>query len=144
MSVFNYHTRADPLEVLRSRVGKIEKLIKALKFWEVNDTALGDDVFKRRKVTPNLGVGVVGRGPWFKVDMGAGTGVGGIDYDHIYIGGIEYTPGANPSNYDFLQVGTDGSSSWIPAMISPMPTGFEIFNVTKNHIHITGATAGNI
>jgi hypothetical protein len=73
-----------------------------------------------------------------------GPGGGGVDYDHIYIGGIEYTPGANPNGYDFIQIGADGSSSWIPAMISPMPTGYEIYNVKKNHIHITGATAGNI
>jgi len=72
------------------------------------------------------------------------AGAGGIDYDKIYIGGIEYTPGANPNDYDFLQIGADGSSSWIAAMISPMPTGYEIYNVTKNHIHISGATAGNI
>ncbi|MFA5423477.1 MAG: hypothetical protein WC374_06420 [Phycisphaerae bacterium] len=81
--------------------------------------------------------------PTIVMDEG-GTGTGGIDYDHIYVGGIEYTPGANSNNYDFLQVGADGSSSWIPAMISPMPTGYEIYNVRKNHIHITGATAGNI
>ena len=73
----------------------------------------------------------------------AGTG-GGIDYDYVYVGGIEYEPGANPNGYDFLQIGADGSSSWIEAMISPMPTGYEIYNVKKNHIHITGATAGNI
>jgi hypothetical protein len=71
-------------------------------------------------------------------------GLSGMDYDKVYIGGIEYTPGANPNGYDFLQIGSNGSSSWIPAMISPMPTGYEIYNVKKNHIHITGATAGNI
>jgi len=75
---------------------------------------------------------------------GAESATGGIDYDKIYVGGIEYTPGANPNGYDFLQIGADGSSSWIPAMISPMPTGYEIYQVSKNHIHITGATAGNI
>jgi hypothetical protein len=74
---------------------------------------------------------------------GAESATGGIDYDKIYIGGIEYTPGANPNNYDFLQVGADGSCSWIPAMISPMPAGSEIYNVTKNHIHLPGETAGN-
>ena len=72
------------------------------------------------------------------------TSSSGTDYDKIYVGGIEYTPGANPNNYDFLRIGTNGSTAWIPAMISPMPTGYEIYNVTKNHIHITGATAGNI
>jgi len=71
-------------------------------------------------------------------------GGGGVDYDKVYIGGIEYTPGENTNDYDFLQVGADGSSSWIEAMISPMPTGYEIYNIRKNHIHITGATAGNI
>jgi len=68
----------------------------------------------------------------------------GVDYDKVYIGGIEYTPGANTNDYDFIQIGADGSSSYIPAMISPMPTGYEIYNIRKNHIHITGATAGNI
>jgi len=68
----------------------------------------------------------------------------GLDYDKVYIGGIEYTPGANTNDYDFLQIGADGSSSWIVAMISPMPTGYEIYNIRKNHIHISGATAGNI
>jgi len=79
--------------------------------------------------------------PTIVVDEG---GAGGQDTDKIYIGGIEYTPGANTNDYDFIQIGADGSSSWIPAMISPMPTGYEIYNIRKNHIHITGATAGNI
>ena len=82
--------------------------------------------------------------PTIVLDSAAGTGTGGIDYDKIYIGGIEYTPGANTNDYDFIQIGADGSSSWIVAMISPMPTGYEIYNIRKNHIHITGATAGNI
>jgi hypothetical protein len=71
-------------------------------------------------------------------------GSSGLDYDHIYIGGVEYTPGPNTNGYDFIQIGADGSSSFIPAMISPMPTGYEIYQLSKNHIHITGATAGNI
>jgi len=84
--------------------------------------------------------------PTIVVDPGGmhGAGGGGQDTDVIYIGGIEYTPGANTNDYDFIQIGADGSSSWIPAMISPMPTGYEIYNIRKNHIHITGATAGNI
>jgi len=89
-----------------------------------------------------LRLGPSGAAMWAQGEEGIGTG--GMDYDYIYIGGIEYTPGANTNNYDFIQIGADGSSSWIPAMISPMPTGYEIFNVKKNHIHITGATAGNI
>jgi len=80
-------------------------------------------------------------GAWWKTAV---WGPLGVDYDKIYVGGIEYTPGANPNNYDFLKIGANGSSSWIPAMISPMPTGYEIYNVKKNHIHITGAMAGNI
>jgi hypothetical protein len=74
MSVFNYKSKRDPLEGLRSRVSKIEKLLKRLVFWEVNDIGLGDDVLKRRKVTPSLIMGSASRGPWFKVDMGAGGG----------------------------------------------------------------------
>jgi hypothetical protein len=81
---------------------------------------------------------VNGRAVW------AAGGNGGVDYDHVYIGGIEYTPtDSNPNDYDYLMVGDDGSAVFIPAMISPMPTGYEIYNIRKNHIHITGATAGN-
>ena len=82
--------------------------------------------------------------PTIVMDQGVAGGGGGTDYDKVYIGGIEYTPGANANDYDFIQIGADGSSSWIPAMISPMPTGYEIYNIRKNHIHISGATAGNV
>lgn len=70
MSVFNYRSKMDPIEGLRSRVGKLEKLLKALRFWEVNDIQLGNNVLRRRRVTPSVGVGVVGRGPWFDVELG--------------------------------------------------------------------------
>ena len=80
--------------------------------------------------------------PTIVMDVGADGG--GTDTDKIYIGGIEYTPGANTNGYDYIQIGSDGSSSWIPAMISPMPTGYEIYNIRKNHIHLPGETAGNI
>ena len=86
-----------------------------------------------------LKMGAHGHAMW-----GADPVYGGIDYDKIYIGGVEYTPGANTNNYDFIQICADGSSSFIPEMISPMPTGYEIYQLSKNHIHITGATAGNI
>ena len=76
MSVFNYNTKIDRIGSLQARIAKLEKLLKALKFWEVNDIQLGDDILKRRKVTPSLAVGVVAKGPWFDVDMGAGTGGG--------------------------------------------------------------------
>ena len=82
--------------------------------------------------------------PTIVVDPGGAEAGGGVDYDKVYIGGIEYTPGANTNNYDYIQIGADGSSSWIEAMISPMPTGYEIYNVKKNHIHLPGETAGNI
>ena len=66
----------------------------------------------------------------------------GMDYDKIYVGGKTYTPGAKTTN--FLKVNADGSSSWVASITNPMPTGSEVYDVTKNHIHITGATAGNI
>ena len=115
----------------------------------VAGTGIGVSAATGAVTVSNTGVTSIVAGTGISISSATGavtitnTGVG-IDYDHIYIGGIEYTPGANPNNYDFLQVGDDGSSSWIPAMISPMPTGYEIYNVKKNHIHITGATAGNI
>jgi len=78
--------------------------------------------------------------PTIVVDSG-GAG-GGIDTDHVYVGGKTYTPGEKTT--DFIQVNADGSSSWVAAIANPMPTGSEQFDVTKNEIHITGATAGNI
>ena len=72
----------------------------------------------------------------------SGSAAGGMDTDHVYVGGKTYTPGEKTT--DFLQVNADGSSSWVAAISDPMPTGSEQFDVTKNHIHITGATAGNI
>jgi len=67
MSIFNYKSKRDPLERLASRVAKMEKIFKLLKFWEVNDTVLGANVLKRRKVTPSITVGTVGRGEWHDV-----------------------------------------------------------------------------
>jgi len=78
--------------------------------------------------------------PTIVVDAG-GAG-GGTDTDHVYVGGKTYTPGAKTT--DFLQVNADGTSSWVAGISDPMPTGSEQFDVTKNHIHITGATAGNL
>jgi len=81
--------------------------------------------------------------PTIVVDPGgAEAGGGGIDTDHVYVGGKTYTPGEKTT--DFLQVNADGSSSWVAAIANPMPAGSEQFDVTKNEIHITGATAGNI
>ena len=73
MSVFNYKSRRDPLEGLRSRVAKLEKIFKALRFWEVNDIQQGSKVLKRRRVSPSVGIGMVGRGPWFDVKVGIDT-----------------------------------------------------------------------
>jgi len=77
--------------------------------------------------------------PTIVVDTGA---AGGQDYDKIYVGGRTYTPGARTDK--ILQIGANGSSSWVAAITNPMPTGYEQYDVDKNHIHITGATAGNI
>ncbi len=76
MSVFNYRTKRDPLDGLRSEVAKIRKCLKALIFWEVNDMGLGDNYLRRRKVTPSPGMGVVARGPWFNVMGFDGTDSG--------------------------------------------------------------------
>ena len=78
--------------------------------------------------------------PTIVVDSGAGAG--GTDYDAIYVGGRTYTPGARTDK--ILQINADGTSSWVAAISDPMPTGSEQYDVDKNHIHITGATAGNI
>jgi len=67
MSIFNYKSKRDPLESLANRVAKIEKIFRLLKFWEVNDTVLGANVLKRRKITPSITIGTVGKGEWHDV-----------------------------------------------------------------------------
>jgi hypothetical protein len=67
MSIYNYKSKRDPLESLANRVAKIEKIFRLLKFWEVNDVALGANVIKRRKVTPSITIGTVGRGEWHDI-----------------------------------------------------------------------------
>ena len=124
---------------LALRVNQLERLLDGKEIDEVNFL---DGMAHQRKTKFSLSNGMM-KTDWKETDIAA-TATGGIDTDYIYVGGIEYTPGANPNSYKFLQVGADGSSSWIPAMISPMPTGYEIYNVTKNHIHLPGETAGNI
>ena len=79
MSLFNYRTKKDTLEGLGARVSRLEKIMRNLKFWEVNDISQGSRVLRRRRVTPSVAVGAVGRGPWFDVDglnreaIGSGT-----------------------------------------------------------------------
>lgn len=77
MSVFNYRTDKDNLQTLGSRITKIEKILKALRFWEVNDVSQGPNVLKRRRVTPSIGMGSVARSNWAEI-----TGL-----NHIYGGG---------------------------------------------------------
>jgi hypothetical protein len=91
MTVVNYHTKTDPIAGVSSRVAKIEKIFRSLKFWEVNDNQLGADVLKRRKVSPSLAVGTVGKGPWFDVTgvngtTGTGSGSTGLDLTKCALG----------------------------------------------------------
>jgi len=82
MSVFNYRTRRDTLEGLAARVGKLEKLLRNLKFWEVNDSSQGFNILRRRKVTPSVALGTVGRGNWFNV-TGLNNNYGGNDSNNL-------------------------------------------------------------
>ena len=75
MSVFNYNTKIDRVGSLQARIAKLERILSRLKFWEVNNIQLGDDVLKRRKVTPTLTTGTVAKGPWFDVNLGDEGGV---------------------------------------------------------------------
>lgn len=90
MSIFNYKTQKDPLEGLANRVSKLEKIFRNLKFWEVNDVSQGDKVLRRRKVTPSITIGTVGRGPWFDVTglnrTAIGTGSGSASYSDYEFG----------------------------------------------------------
>ena len=128
--------------LLGQRVNQLERLLDQK---SINEAKVESGAVYQRESRMSLSNGMM-RPNWQTTSVaGSGdSGTGGIDYDHIYIGGIEYTPGANTNDYDFLQIGADGSSSWIVAMISPMPTGYVIYNIRKNHIHLPGETAGNI
>jgi hypothetical protein len=73
---------------------------------------------------------------------GSGAAAGGIDFDFVFVGGVKYAvTAARTSNY--LQVNANGTTEWVPAMPDIMPTGSEVYDVTKNHIHLPGETAGN-
>ena len=78
---------------------------------------------------------------WGMVDEGGGTGAGGIDYDFVYVGGVQYAV-ATPKTSDFLQVNNDGTTEWVLAMPATMPSNAEVYDVTKNQIHLPGETAG--
>lgn len=72
-------------------------------------------------------------------------GSSGTDYDMYFVGGRKYLESAITGTYTgFLQISADGSAEWVAAMPDVMDEGTEVYDVTKNHIHITGATAGNI
>lgn len=87
MSIFNYNTTRDPIEGLASRIARMERIFRNLKFWEVNDVALGANVLKRRKVTPSILIGSVGRGEWHDIlgmgnsAMGSGGTTSYADYE---------------------------------------------------------------
>jgi hypothetical protein len=72
----------------------------------------------------------------------AGAG-GGIDYDCVFVGGRKYAVTAERTS-NFLQINADGTTQWIPAMPDVFEEGTEVFDVTKNHIHLPGETAGNM
>lgn len=76
MSIFNYNTKVDSIAGLGNRIAKLEKIFRNLKFWEVNDQTLGFRTLKRRKVTPSVTLGTVGRGQWFDVTGLSGTAMG--------------------------------------------------------------------
>jgi hypothetical protein len=82
MSIFNYKSQKDPWEGLASRIAKLEKILRLLKFWEVNDTSQGPSVLKRRRVTPSVSIGTVGHGEWNPItglsNISIGTGTGGV------------------------------------------------------------------
>lgn len=83
MSIFNYTTKRDSTAGLASRIAKLEKIFRNLKFWEVNDVSQGSNILRRRKVTPSLLIGSVGHGEWHDV-LGMGNSAladsGGMDW----------------------------------------------------------------
>jgi Ni,Fe-hydrogenase III large subunit len=68
-------------------------------------------------------------------------GGGGINYDYVYVGGVKYEVTAEKTS-NFLQVNNDGTTEWVEAMPDVMPTNAEVYDVTKNEIHLPGETAG--
>lgn len=73
----------------------------------------------------------------FARNLGGG---GGISYDYVYVGGRKYAVTAEKTS-NFLQVNNDGTSLWVAAMPDVMPTNAEVYDVTKNEIHLPGEMA---
>ena len=92
--------------------------------------------------SPDILVSTTANGTTLKpAARGGAGGASGIDYDFVFVGGVKYTVTTRTSN--FLQVNADGSTQWLPTMPDVFDQGSEVYDVTKNHIHLPGETAGN-
>lgn len=69
-------------------------------------------------------------------------GGGGINYDYVYVGGKKLTPPAKTTN--FLKVYLDGTTTpeWVSAMPETQDSNAEVFDVTKNRIHLAANFGG--
>jgi hypothetical protein len=71
-----------------------------------------------------------------------GGGSGGLTYDYVYVGGKRLAVPEKTSNY--LKVYLDGTTApeWVSAMPETPDSNAEVFDVTKNRIHLPGNFAG--
>jgi hypothetical protein len=69
-------------------------------------------------------------------------GSSGLDYDYVYVGGKRLIPPAKTTN--FLKVYLDGVTAceWVEAMPETQDANAEVFDVTKNRIHLSGNFGG--
>lgn len=69
-------------------------------------------------------------------------GAGGLAYDYVYVGGKRFAVPEKTSNY--LKVYLDGTTApeWVSAMPETPDSNAEVFDVTKNRIHVPANFAG--
>ena len=67
---------------------------------------------------------------------------GGMDYDYVYVGGKRLTPPTKTTS--FLKVYLDGVTAceWVAALPETQDSDAEVFDVSKNRIHLAGNFGG--
>lgn len=75
-------------------------------------------------------------------DVWTPGGAGGLAYDYVYVGGKRLAVPEKTTNY--LKVYLDGTTSpeWVASMPETQDSDAEVFDVTKNRIHLPGNFAG--
>lgn len=139
MSIFNFNTQKNSLEGLGSRVARLESILRNLKFWEVNGTDQGAKILKRRRVTPSVTLGSVGRGEWNYVTGLSGTAIGSGSGTATY---SDYLFGFTTPTTDTVTVNAGELQDSMLAVKVVASAPLTITGATTNYIYVQYAYGG--